>query len=194
MHTLRRGLLAMVVAVALAPVGCSSVTLRHPLPANGGASDRAQLEGCWRSGGEVVFVEFSDDGVGRIAGVDWKDGRFQLGEAEMVVSRAADRGFLSVRTRGTSGWDRELYLLEFHATDDGDLVLWAPDPEAFAVAVDQGRLEGTVERDEHSLNVTLTGAPEKVLAFLGDPASGELFDLRRPIVVTRVTAPPGPHR
>ena len=186
MPTLGRGLGTVVALAVLAVGGCSSVTLVKPLPANTSASDRAQLEGRWASGGEILFVRFTDDGIGKVAGVDWKNGRFELAEAELVVSRIADRGFLSLRSRGTNGWDQEYFLVEYHFTSDGDLVIWEPDPEAFAAVVGQGLIEGTVERGEHTVNVTLTGASEKVLAFLGDPANGELFDLRRPTIATRL--------
>ena len=186
MPTLGRGLGTLVALAVLAVGGCSSVTLVKPLPANTSASDRAQLEGRWVSGGDVLFVKFTDDGIGKVAGVDWKNGRFELSEAELVVSRANDRGFLSIRSRGTDGWDQEVYLLEYQLTRDGDLVIWEPDPEAFAAVVGQGLIEGTVERGEHTVNVTLTDAPEKVLAFLGDPVNGELFDLRHPTIATRL--------
>ncbi len=186
MHPCRSGFVSVVVLVALAAGGCSSVTLTQPLPANGSADDRVRLEGSWTSGGEVLFIRFTDDGIGKLAGVDWKEGRFVLAEAEIVVSRAGDRGFLSFRSRGTNGWDQEYFLVEYHFTSDGDLVIWEPDPEAFAAAVDKGLLAGIVERGEHTVNVTLTGAPEKMVALIGDPANRDLFDPRRPTVVTRL--------
>jgi hypothetical protein len=78
------------------------------------------------------------------------------------------------------------YLVEYGFTDEGDLLLWMPRTELFADAVEAGDLAGVVERSDTSTEVTLTGPPERTLAYLEEHAESMLFDYRDPMVLERL--------
>jgi hypothetical protein len=170
-------------------VGCASVTIQQPLPAKIDAAEQALFEGEWVSEGQIIYVRFGDKGIGRFAGVDWKEGRFQLDEGEIFVTKGVDKSFLSVRIKENGVWDDRFYFAQYRFTEPGDLVLWLPDTKAFGDAVAKGKLEGVVEKGKHTQSVTISSKPEKVLAFLNDPASGALFDEKEPMVLKRLVLP-----
>jgi hypothetical protein len=170
-------------------VGCASVTIQQPLPAKIDAAEQALFEGEWVSEGQIIYVRFGDKGIGRFAGVDWKEGRFQLDEGEILVTKGAEKSFLSVRVKEDGVWDDRYYFARYRFAEPGDLVLWLPDTKAFGEAVEKGKLEGVVEKGKHTQSVAISSKPEKVLAFLNDPANGALFDEKEPMVLKRLVLP-----
>jgi hypothetical protein len=171
-------------------VGCSSVTVKQPLPRKASPSELAAFEGEWVSEGQIVFMRFDDGGMGHFAGVDWKEGKFRLDEGEFTVSKGAEKGFLSARVMENGKWSEGYYVAQYRFTDEGDLILWLPDVGAFADVVDKGKLDGVVEKGTQSRSVVITSPPEKVLAFLNDPVNGTLFDYREPMIIKRLLLTP----
>jgi hypothetical protein len=174
--------------VLLIPVltGCASVTLVQPLPAMEDAAERARFEGEWIMDGEIVYVRFGSKNTGQFAGVDWKEEQFQLDTGELVVSRGMKHDYLSVRVKMKDQWEDHYYFAQYAFTDEGNLLVWLPDPEAFDQAIQEGRLEGAVERTQYTHNVELTDTPEKILAFLNEPGNGDLFDYSAPRTLKRL--------
>lgn len=170
-------------------MGCASVTLQWPLPAKIDAAEQALFEGEWISEGQIIYVRFTDDGAGRFAGVDWKEGRFQMDEGEIIVSKGRERSFLSVRVKENGVWDERYYFAQYRFTEPGEMVLWLPDTKAFGEAVEKGMLEGSVEKGKHTQSVTISSEPEKVLAILNDPANGALFGEKEPMILKRLMLP-----
>lgn len=171
--------------------GCSSVTVKQPLPSMADAAELAAFEGEWVSEGQILYVRFGADGIGRFAGVDWKEDRFSLDEGEIIVSKGAEKGYLSVRLMENGKWLDNYYIAQYRFTGQGDLILWLPDIVAFADAVGKGKLDGVVEKGSHTGSVALTSTPEKLMAFLNDPANGALFDYREPMIIKKLLlAPP----
>jgi hypothetical protein len=166
----------------------------QPLPDKVDGVEKALFEGEWVSEGQIIYVRFGDGGVGRFAGVDWKEGRFQLDEGEMIITKGEGRSFVSVRVKENGVWDERYYFAQYRFTEPGDLELWLPDTKAFAEAIAKGKLEGVVEKGKHTQSVTISGKPEKVLTFLNDPANGALFDSKEPMILKRLilqSASPG---
>jgi hypothetical protein len=166
--------------------GCASVTSQRPLPQAVDAKEQARFEGEWVSDGQVIYLRFGEDGVGRFAGVDWKQGRFQLDEGEIIVTKGPVRSFLSARIKENGTWEQHYYFAEYLFADSGDLVLWLPNVRAFADAVAKGKLAGVVEKGKHTQSVMLTSPPEKLLAFLSDPANSMVFDYREPMILRKL--------
>jgi hypothetical protein len=185
-----RGALSILFLLAVLG-GCSSVTVRQPLPRMADADELAAFEGEWVSEGQVLYVRFGADGIGRFAGVDWKDDRFRLDEGEIIISKGTERSYLSVRVMENGKWSEGYYIAQYRFTGQGDLILWLPDIGAFADAVGKGRLDGVVEKGSHTGSVLVTSAPEKVMAFLNNPANGAIFDYREPMIIKKLLlAPP----
>jgi len=171
--------------------GCSSVTVKQPLPRMADDSELAAFEGEWVSEGQILYVRFGADGIGRFAGVDWKEDRFSLDEGEIIVSKGAGKSYLSLRLMENGKWLDGYYIAQYRFTGQGDLILWLPDIGAFADAVGNRRLDGVVEKGSQTGSVVVTSTPEKVLAFLNDPASGALFDYSDPLIIKKLLlAPP----
>jgi hypothetical protein len=182
------GILAILFLVSTL-MGCASVTIQQPLPAKFDAEEQDMIEGEWVAEGQIIYVRFADNGIGRFAGVDWKEGRFQLDEGEIIVTKGTEKSFLSVRVKESGVWDDRYYFAQYRFTESGDLELWLPDAKAFGDAVAKGKLEGVVEKGKHTQSVSISSKPEKVLAFLNDPANGALFDEKEPMVLKRLELP-----
>ncbi len=173
------------VLAALLAAGCSSVCTPQPLGAAPYPVDRG-IEGTWRVGDSLLAVRFASNGVARIAGLEWKDDRFRVREGEAVVAEGKTRRFLSVRFREDGTWPERYGLLQYAPAGPGELVLWAPDPERFRAAVTSGLLEGFVEKTNRFLRVTLTHAPDALLAFIDRPDAPPLFQYEKPMVLRAV--------
>jgi hypothetical protein len=173
--------------IALLSLGCSSVMTVHPLPWRTEPTDRERFEGTWLVGDDSFQIRFTDSGVARFAGLDWEDGQFRLEQGEMTICRGEHLGFLSVRTQEDGEWTNHYYLVQFKFTDPGELVLWLPNADAFAEAIAQDRLRGTVDGNGSGTDITITGAPENLLELIDDPEDLVLFDYRSPLVLRRVT-------
>jgi hypothetical protein len=170
--------------------GCASVAMRQPLPEKVDAPEKALFEGEWVSEGQIIYIRFGEGGHGRFAGVDWKEGRFQLDEGEMIVTKGEGRSFLSVRIEENGVWDERYYFARYRFTESGDLELWLPDTKAFAEAIEKGTLEGVVEKGKHTQSVTISSKPEKVLAFLIASENEMLFDSKEPMILKRLILSP----
>lgn len=174
--------------IALVSLGCSSVTTVDPLPWKTEPTDQERFEGTWLIGDGALQIRFAETGVARFAGLDWQDGRFQLEQGEMTICHGEELDFLSVHAQEDGAWMDGYYLVQYRFTDDGDLVLWLPDPEAFADAVTEGRLEGTVEGEGCCKDVIVTSPPAELLELIDDADDLELFDYREPMILRRLTA------
>jgi hypothetical protein len=185
----------LVIWVVLLSLGCSSVTTVQPLPWKIEAGDQERFEGTWLVGDDSLQIRFADNGVARFAGLDWEDGQFQLEQGEMIICRGDHLGFLSVRTREDGEWMNHYYLVQFKFTDPGELVLWLPNVDAFADAIAQNRLEGTVDGDGSGTDVTITSGPDALLELIDVGDDRALFDYREPIILKKVVAwyPPNGH-
>lgn len=182
-----------IVSLLAAGTGCSSVTLRQPLPRVADAAEMAAFEGEWLSEGQVLYLRFGADGTGRLAGLEWRDDRFVVEEGEFVISKEGDRGYLSVRLMENGKWLEGYYLVQYRFTGQQDLILWLPDVAAFADAVVKKKLDGLVDKGSQIGSVVITSPPDKVLAYLNDPGNASLFDYREPMVVKKLLlSPPSP--
>jgi hypothetical protein len=173
--------------------GCSSVTVKQPLPWMADTTELAAFEGEWVYEGQVLHLRFGSDGIGRLASLKWRDDRFVADEGEFIVSKGAERSFLSVRIMENGEWLEGYYVVQYRFTDQGDLILRQPEVAAFVDAVANGRLAGVVEKVGHAGSVVITSPPEKVLAFLNEPANGSLFDYGEPIILKKLLLSPPSH-
>ncbi len=180
--------------------GCGAVFTQKPLPqATLTAEQKARFEGVWAGGsggGAVVALAFGCDGVVRLAGIDWRKNDFQLQRFEMTIAQgkqAADEsGYFSVRPVPQPGSARDqkkeewpgYVLVRYAFPSKTELLLWTTNPDPFVAAIKAGRLKGNTKKD----GIQLTGSPQELLDFLGDPANTALFDYEKPIVLRKVSS------
>jgi hypothetical protein len=180
------GRLMAVILLVLALAGCSSVTIKQPLPRTADSAEQARFEGEWVTGDQIIYMRFGSNGIGQFAGVDWKNGQFTCEKGEFIVSKGTASNFLSVRIPENGKMQEMYFFVQYYFTREGELVVWLPEAKAFADAVEKGKLLGTVERGKSSISVVLTGTPEKILAFLNDPANGTMFDYKEPMIFKKL--------
>ncbi len=178
------GALASLVLVA-AVCGCSSVTLQQPLSSAGSVADKEKFEGLWVIDDQPIVVRFTEDGVGQVAVVEWKEDAFQLVRGEFVITESKPNNFVSLRFQENGQWPERYHFVQYSFTPQGDLLLWIPDISRFEEAVTDGLLAGEVMKQQHSTEVRLSGSSEAVLQFLSDAGQPDLFRYREPIVLRR---------
>ena len=166
--------------------GCSYVAILQPLPQAGDSAAQALLEGEWLSGDMVVSLRFASNGIGCIAGLDWKDDHFRIEEGELIVSNAGEKNYFSARFRNNAKWENRYYFVRYRLTSQGDLLLWPPVVSTFEQAVKAGSLAGTVEKGAWGTRVIVTSDSEKLLKFLSDQGTGVLFEYEDPTVLKRI--------
>jgi len=181
------------IPLLLALSGCSFVTTQHPLSSAPEAVDRDKFEGAWLSEEEVVFIRFASNGVARLAGLDWQEDRFQMLQGEMIITGAKKGNYLSVRFEEEGKWQNRYYLIQYKFTDQGDLLLWFPNEDIFAKAVEGGLLAGEVKPEAHHDDIFITDAPGKVLHFLENPGPLRLFNTDQPLILKKVKTRKEPH-
>ena len=158
--------------LAVFAAGCSSVKTEHPVSADPEALDKERLEGMWLVEDEIVHLRFGDDGVGRLAAIDWHGGEFRLRRGEFIVARAGEGRYVSLRVEGAEEYD----LLAYDFAENGDVVVHSEPTGAFARAVEAGRLRGEVRRDGDDTEVLVASPSDSLLSFLASAPPGDLFE------------------
>lgn len=177
------------ISVFLLVSGCSSVTTDRPLSADSKPLDKEKFEGTWLFGDDALTVRFASNGVGRLAGVEWKDDQFQLAQGEMIVTEGKKNNFLSVRFQEDGVWTNEYCFFQYSFTDQGDLLLWLPNPDVFEHAIKTNALSGVVRKEQFSTSVTVTNATGVLLDFINQPERLDLFKYKEPVVLRRIAGP-----
>jgi hypothetical protein len=175
--------------------GCSSVTTSFPISADPQPIDHDKFEGSWMVDKGAVSLQFSSNGVARLAGVEWKDDRFRMVQGEMIVAKGKKDSFISLRFEDDGVWTNSYYLLQYHFTDQGELLLWSPNAKAFEAAVATNRLLGVVSKSQYSIHVDVTNSPAALIEFIETSGVPDLFDYREPTVLRKIapaekSAPP----
>lgn len=169
-------------------LSCSSVTIRQPLSNNPEPIDQEKFEGVWLvDDDEVVHVKFADSGIAKIAGLEWRDDQFQIMHGEMIMSEGNEYNFLSVRFQEDDKWVDNYFFLPYKFTEQGDLVLWLPNEDAFEEAIGKKQLQGIIDKGQYSTSITVTNTSERLLEFINDPDNLRFFEYKEPIVLRKIT-------
>jgi len=176
------------ISMALLVVACSSVATQYPLSAEPRPVDKDRFEGIWLHHKEPLVLRFASNGIARIAGVEWKDDQFRLVQAEVIVTIGKKSNFLSVRFQRDGKWMDHYYFLQYHFTDQGDLLLWLPNAAVFKEAIGTNRLQGmVVKKGQYDTDITITNAPTALLEFIDAPENLTLFNYREPMVLRKIS-------
>ena len=178
-------LLLFGIAMLLAS-GCSSVKTKHPLSNNPKAIDQEEFEGAWLADDQIFHVKFASNGVAKVAGVEWGSNDFHIVHGEMIVTEGEEHNFLSIRFQEEGKWMDDYFFLPYTFTDQDDLILWAPDADAFKDLIEKKKLQGVVEKGKYSTNITITNAPTSLFKIINNPEDMKLFEYREPIVLRKI--------
>jgi hypothetical protein len=180
------GIFRLLLLTLLLGSGCSSVTTTHPLSRDQHAVDVEKFEGIWLMENGSIHVKFTDNGVAKLAGLDWKENAFRVIRGEAIVTEGKKHNFLSVRYQEREGEWEGYFFLPYKFTDQGDLILWPPVPKEFERMVESKKLLGIVRKGEYSTSITITNAPGALLDVINDPDSLKLFEYRKPMVLKKI--------
>lgn len=179
-------LLLLVMAMLLA-TSCSSVSTSFPLSDDPKPIDQKEFEGAWLVDEEVFHVRFDSNGVAQTAVVEWKSNEFHIVRGEMTVAEGEENNFLSIRFQEDGKWTNNYFFLSYTFTEDHDLILWAPDVEAFEELLEKKELQGIVEKDQYSTSITITNEPALFLKCINDPDNLKLFQYRDPLILKKLS-------
>lgn len=177
-------LLQLIAMVSL--LGCSTVSLQHPIGAPVPAEERQRLAGIWLAGAEEspIHVAFDSDRAGTVARLEWQAGTFRLllGELHLIVS--GEVRILSLRAYEKDQPSERIYFVRYAFTDSDEIVMWLPKVAVFEEAVAGKKIAGDIFREKHETHVVLKALPQAILDFVA--AAPEPFDLQRPIVLRKI--------
>jgi len=180
------GAILLALCAALLLCSCSSVSTKYPLTADPKAIDQEKFEGSWQSDKSVLRIQFAKSGIAQIAGLVWKDDNFEIARGEMIVTQGNEYNFLSVRFREDEEWMEGYLLVQYRFTDQGDLVLWRPNNDAFEEAILKTLLTGDIQKSTHSSQIRITSEPGTLLKFINDPDNLTLFEYREPMILRKI--------
>ncbi len=177
--------------------GCGGVFLREPFPAARPPVDKERLEGNWQLDDGFLAVAFDEKGVGHAATLEWKDDRFAQDEYTFVTVAGPQRRYLCAAAVTNGVADASHYLVaRYEFVGSNALKLFWAQPEAFAAAVSNRVLAGTVDRGSPEkrtgLSVLLTDPPERLLKVFDAPTSTNLFADPDAKVLRKAVKQPGP--
>lgn len=164
---------------------CSSVVSRYPLSEPSSSPEAKKLEGIWLVEKGPLFVQFQENGVAKLASLEWDGQQFEQLEGDMIVTIGKHRRFLSVRFFEDDSLEPSYYIMEYAFSDDGHLLVWSPQLERFEAAVEEGNMEGFIEKGEFSTDVILTQPPGPLLKTLDQPEK-DYFDYRKPLILKKL--------
>ena len=101
---------------------------------------------------------------------------FTLVTAEVAGTRYMSVLFDYDDGEAVTGETRGYHLQRYAIADDGTLTIYSVDGEALAKAVESGKLQGKVDRDQFSTDVRVTTPSEGLVAYLKSIEPATLFN------------------
>jgi hypothetical protein len=178
-------------AFLLGSGGCSSVVSVHPVGARITDENSESLQtiaGVWYAADlGTVFIKTVPGGELKIAGMEWSNDAFSCDTITAILAENDGRLFINITDFGDEDGPKETnHLFMWVATLDENMVLFMPDPAAFAAAVEAKEIAGEVSKDNDSTTVRLSAEKEKLDAFLAGARMRQIFDVERPLVLRRI--------
>ena len=174
--------------------GCSYVAMETSFQPSRPAVDQEFLEGNWQLEDTFISIAFTPEGLGHFASLKWESNRFVVaGAGTFVTTATVSNRYLSVKYDDVSVGIKQYLLLKYTLEPGNELRLWPPSPEAFAAAVSNGMLSGSVKwsripkgggRPTEAV-VTLTERPEHIVRFVESYDHARLFDPSNTVVLTK---------
>lgn len=190
---------AGILAAAMALIGCSSVTARHPVGQPLDAKSKVDLSGAWRvgdgSGSSIWVVKQLPGGVLRLAMPQWKEDKFQLVRLKGLIT--VDDGAYYVNllppqppdsTKPKPRYGFARLIIRSNHDDHGRYLLLVPaNVSYFEAEVKSGRLAGHVQKSDSATTVELDADQHALNALIQPDLIAKQFQLDHTLVLKRVT-------
>ncbi len=170
------GLLAVAVIF-----GCAAVSSVGPVGERPKELIRDEWDGTWVLKNQSITVKVLEPQKGtlQVAWVEEKEGRLKLESYQVEIRESGDLMLGNVKEE--EGALR--YYWALMRKDDGQIIVWYPDPSEFGKLVEAGTLRGKVEKAGSVIVDKLTREDLKLLVS-GDKRV--CFDWKQPMVLFRV--------
>lgn len=179
-------ILSILVFTLLGTAGCSSVSSIQPIGEPVKDNLAEYFNGVWASDDGVVHCRAVGEGRLRIASVEWKDGDFRLNHMDILITEHNGARFMHLVQKTKSDAPVRYFFSRINASGKRHLVSFGPDIPAFAQAIEQNQLSGTVERKNKIITAKIDGPKKELEAFLTKERIGTLFIAGKPGVLSRV--------
>lgn len=169
-----------VVFAAAGITACTSVSSVEPVGEHPKELSQKEWEGTWMHRDHPVVVRVADarKGLLDVAWAEEKGGAFKLESYQVALRQSGEHAFGNVRETG----DKGPYYWGLVSKDEGQIVVWTPDPAQCAKLVESGVLHGSIEKGGDVILEKL--APEK-LELVVSPQGGCLR-WTQPVVFFRI--------
>lgn len=174
------------VALLFLSTGCSSVSSTKQLGQPVTDVEAKQLEGIWLIPDEQpIHIRHVAGNELRMAGIEWKDGSFELVEMTLHVTRDNDVLYVNL-THGKSNEPTTYSFLRLSTIESELLLAQGPNVTTFEQAVADGKINGTIERKQHETNVALDPDGKQLDEFVSPSRAAEQFNFEEPLVLRRI--------
>jgi len=149
--------------------GCAAVSSIEPMGERSKQVLQTEWAGTWLHQDHPVAIRVSDPQQGQIevAWVEEKQGALTLESYRIALRESGDWTFGNVRDRDQPG---RYYYWGLVRKEQGQIVIWPPDPERCAALVKSGVIPGTVEEGGDVVLDRLT--PEQMLRVVSGEQGG----------------------
>ncbi len=161
--------------------GCAAVSSVSPVGERPKELTRNEWDGTWILKNHSITVKVLEPqrGTLQVAWVDEKEGRLELESFQVEIRESDDLMLGNVKEE--EGASR--YYWALLRKDEGQIIVWYPEPSQFRKLVEAGTLRGKVEKGGAVVVEKLTREDLKLLVS-GD--KGVCFDWKQPMVLYRV--------
>jgi len=181
--------LLLTTLVGLTLAACSGVFSTQPVGREPVTLVAEEWEGTWTDSENFLEIRIVDADSGRLeaAWIERRDGDFELERVEVLVRREGGAIFGNSLQEPESGEGRESeeprrYAFFRLTRDDGKILIWWPNVDAFKALVEAGTLPGEVTEGN---DVELGPLEPEHLALLAGGASSGLWQWQEPGVLFR---------
>lgn len=170
-----------VVLVLAAICGCASVSSIELVGERPKEISQKDWDGTWINRDHPIKIKVSDKpkGLLQVAWVEEKGGGFKLESYQVEMREAGEWTFGNIKEKEGPA----PYYWALVKNDQGQIIVWTPDPAQFRKLVQNGVLPGKVEKAGDVVLEKLTLEHLKVI-MSGD--HGVCFDWQKPIVFFRL--------
>lgn len=184
----------------LTSLGCKTVYTTS-IAGTPSAQIASEIEGTWKLEDGIVYIKALEDGKFMMANVDWKKNQWKLTQRIIIATETDNHKLLymgnSEPEEGednskpiTDNDDKQYAFLKllYHGKKPDIIIVYPPDPEAVAKAIEAGKLKGTFERDDKGKvkNVISKSNTDEFQTYLKDTPTAELFQMEAPITLVRM--------
>jgi len=170
-------------------LGCDSVRTENPIGRPASEDDVAQLSGRYKADQEIMQIHGIGGHAMRAAVLKWENEAYTIQELDVRVGviDKPDTVFylMNLRDHQSEADETGPYDFILARKRDNTLIVWPANIPAFAQAVHDEKLSGSVEK-QNVLNVRLRDSSEKLTAFLEAEDLADYFHWEEPFFLERV--------